>query len=272
MYQTRSRTSLRNTHLTRLIFALGLLTGSYLHANPEAVLDSPAVEQEAPKTNLINCPDCLEQVSKRALLCPHCGCPGEAIKHAVEREKEAARPKAVVKVINDQGEESGAAIIDNDIGYIVFDVFLFAQTNKLELRDVVHGTNIPYTSIEIAENSTLARLRVQSDAIAYIPLGIKDTSSMAYLDASGFKCAAENATLGLSAKGRATAIHINSTMLPLHQGLAWKSVQPKALRTQLNELARLKAEQAQDASPTTEILSANWLTPYFAKLSESLTR
>jgi len=55
-----------------------------------------AIAGAASAGNLIECPDCDEMVSYRALLCPHCGCPGDAIKEAAAALKaEAEGPAAL---------------------------------------------------------------------------------------------------------------------------------------------------------------------------------
>ena len=43
--------------------------------------------------SLMPCPDCEAKVSRRALMCPACGCRGESIEEAARALAEAEKPK-----------------------------------------------------------------------------------------------------------------------------------------------------------------------------------
>lgn len=230
-----------------------------------------AVETEK-TTNLIDCPDCKNPVSRRAILCPNCGCPGEAIQLAVHKEEEAARPKSVVTVISEQKQGSGAVIKDEEGMFVVFDTFLLAETDLLELRSVGDNSNIPYTSIQLLKNGGLIRLKIDSELVEALSISQSDTEATKYFDADGFLTAPEVAVLSLDPQGRCNGINVGKSIIPLNSKSNWKAVQPRELRKQINELARMKAEKAAGLSPNSKIPPSDWLTSYFAKLSESLTR
>ena len=75
------------------------LSAGVVAAQTERVEDDDQAPPTTRGAKLTQCPDCSGKVSKRAVMCPHCGCPGEAIWKAVRIAEEAARPKSVVSVI-----------------------------------------------------------------------------------------------------------------------------------------------------------------------------
>jgi len=218
------------------IIAIGFLT-QLGHADDETA------------KNVTKCPDCLDQVSKRALLCPHCGCPGEAIKTAVKVAEEAARPKALVSVIADKVKGFGVAIRDADATYVILDPFLLADSMKLELHDLVTGDNLPYTGVQLAENAPLMRLEVKSDNIAFKDLSSLQGEPTAFLDANGTLSDKEHAIVGLNAEGNVSSLLTLADPTPLHTGMKWNAVSPKPLREQINLLARMKRERDSGQKP-----------------------
>lgn len=47
-----------------------------------------AVAQGERRISLIPCPDCGTEVSRWAVMCPKCGCPGEAIAESARRDED----------------------------------------------------------------------------------------------------------------------------------------------------------------------------------------
>ena len=161
----------KHNQATRLLIwtlmSLSAFTGISMNAEP-LVQNTPMIQPaEEPKPqSLTNCPDCEKEVSKRAVMCPHCGCPGDAIHSAVAYAEELARPKAVVSVISETASGVGVAIEADGLHYVVFDAFLLAGSSILELHDVVNDKNVAYTEVQLALNTGLMRLRVDSEDLS----------------------------------------------------------------------------------------------------------
>lgn len=223
-----------------------------------------AIAKEGAETNLAACPDCLKMVSKRALMCPGCGCPGNAIFASVQRAELLAKPKSVVQVVADKTTGFGVGIVIGDQKYVVLDVFLLADSTSLELRDVVNQINVPYTTIQLAEGAGLMRLQVNSDALAYAPITKEKQAATRYLDEVGLDTTKESGVLGLSAKGEACELKSQKRRDALNQSMRWRTVRPKELREQLNLLVGLLADQP---SLDSELESIQWLTPYFKEIA-----
>ncbi len=207
-------------------------------------------------------------------MCPHCGCPGEAIQQAVKNTEEAARPKAVVSVIADKSTGSGVAIRDTGSTYIILDPFLLADSMKLELRDLVGDENLAYTGVQLAEDAILMRLAVSSDKVAFTDLSASQSEPTTYVDAAGTVCGKEDAIVGLNSEAQVSSLLIHSAPVPLSADMKWISVSPKPLRSQLNLLARMKRERDSGKKPqlSPEEAATDWLTPAFSKLASQLTK
>ena len=73
----------------------GYQTGNRLAATAVVALSAVALcaLADAASLSLMPCPDCEAKVSRRALMCPSCGCRGEAIEEAARALAEAEKPK-----------------------------------------------------------------------------------------------------------------------------------------------------------------------------------
>ena len=233
--------------------------------------DSVSVELT---TNLTQCPDCLKEVSKRAVMCPSCGCPGEAIKEALKAREEAARPKMIVSVIADGKEGFGVAIREGEFTYIVLEAFLLANSTKLELHDLVSGANLPYTAVQLADDLPLMRLRVASDKVKFLPIAPSLSPPASFMSKIGLGCGKDHMAAELNAENQVSGMFLQDRAIPLHKEMKWKSVSPKPLRQQLNLLARLQEERNRGSKPTLSESEANihWLTSSFSKMAADLLR
>jgi hypothetical protein len=81
-----------------LLFRL-LVAGLVFHAvfSPASLLATDKA------SNLIKCPDCMKDVSRRAVHCPACGCPGDAISAEANRIDDARVLKPVVVITAPNG-------------------------------------------------------------------------------------------------------------------------------------------------------------------------
>ena len=261
---------------------LTLITAIFISTIASAVGEpSTTVDQQAkplPKklavTNLTQCPDCKGKVSKRAMMCPHCGCSGEAIKQAVYRAAQAAKPKSVVSVVSDSAKGHGVAVKDVDATYVVFDAFLLADSMKLELRDVRDDKMISYTAVQLAEDTGLIRLKVTSDQLVFKSIAKPSSAPAIYLDEQGFRADLKQAVVCLKNADEVCGMIQGGNAFTLHADMKWKAVKPKPLRQQLDLLSRLKSQKASGQNPvmTTAETSIKWLTPYFSKLVTDLTQ
>ena len=253
-----------------MIFLTATVTPSFAEPNQKG---QQVAKQTATK-NITQCPDCTEKVSKRAMMCPHCGCPGDAIKLAVHKAEQAAKPKSVVRVVSDFAKGHGVAVKDGDATYVVFDAFLLGDSTKLELHDVRDDKMLSYTQVQLADKQGLLRLKVTSDQVVFKPLAPPGSNPAIYLDAQGFRAGIKQGVASLANPDQVCGLVQGQTTYPLHAGMRWKSVMPKQLRQQLNLLSRLKSQKAKGHQPlmTTAEASTKWLTSYFAKLAKELTQ
>ncbi len=230
--------------------------------------------EKKPSLRLIKCPDCEARVSRRAVMCPHCGCPGEAIHEAVRLEEELTRPKTIVRVVNDRDGGFGVVIKDKAETYAVFDIFLLAGSNKLELRDLRKGLSVAYTGIEIALGEGLIRLKVREKSLAVRGLAPKGQEATAFIGMNDAISAKERALIAVDDAQRVCSIKKGDKWIPINQGLQWKAVTPKQLRPQLNLLYELSLPNQAGATAVepSQNLPEKWLTPYFSDLATLLTR
>ncbi len=123
--------------------------------------------------DLMPCPDCGEQVSERAVMCPHCGCPGEAIVSAAaaartEEEAEQLPPPPFARVKSDSmGEGYAVGVAEQGKQYVVMWFWLLANAESLQIQ-AADGTDVDYRNLEIARNVPLARFQTSSTNLTYL--------------------------------------------------------------------------------------------------------
>lgn len=243
-------------------------------------------------SRLIACPDCLSEVSRRAISCPHCGCPGSAITEAVAIAEQAARPLPVLSANSDQGYGQALVIEENGAIYALLDSRLLAGAENLSLTTLSGDKSVSYIRLEAAADSGLVRLVIapQEQGFAKLLLApTTDAKPVAFLTQMG-KSTSENidpnttllpstALASLDAEGRVIAIAISNpakkdtepTLVPLRQ--KWIPVSPADYRTQTALLKRLEANSGKTApSPTDRaaLERTNWATPYLQKAAAVL--
>ena len=78
-----------------IVRAQGYQTGNKFAATAVVALSAIVLcaLADAASLSLMPCPDCEAKVSRRALMCPSCGCRGEAIEEAARALAEAEKPK-----------------------------------------------------------------------------------------------------------------------------------------------------------------------------------
>ena len=221
-----------------------------------------AEEAQVNALNLIACPDCGEQVSRRALMCPDCGCPGEAVAEEVNRIEDARKAKAVVNLEAPAGGGPAVAVEFNRQKYVLTTLAACGSAASLSLETVT-GEGVPYHTIEVAVNAPLVRFTVISDAIIFLA-GSESGKSVAYLDEFG--AATENesqAIVALNAEGKLSAIKGSEVFHAVSPDMRWNRVQPMVFRSQMALLSDLRAQarnRSINASTLKAVKSAKWIS------------
>ena len=247
------------------LFSAGLLFYTVL---------SPTVLLGADKpSNLIKCPDCAKDVSRRAVHCPACGCPGEAITAEANRIEDARVLKPVVVITASNGGGYGIAV-DGGGKHILAFLDSVGTGEQLSLKSVT-DQNVPYTAIEVAENLPLVRLAVQSDAISYLPLSPTGERT-GFLDSTGHRTAgvsSASATLDASSFVSALVEQKTGVVVPVGPTIRWISMRPADFREQASLIARARQESsAGGLKPETRdrLAKTSWSSQYFKNQSEQL--
>ncbi len=111
---------------------------------------------------MVTCPDCKKEVSDRALLCPHCGCPGDIIRAAAK----AAPPgsdlppisRSLLHVITERGTGVGVCVESAEGVRVATSQDLLAGARSITLGLAAVGAPVAWSAIELADDRNLARL------------------------------------------------------------------------------------------------------------------
>lgn len=194
---------------------------------------------------LVACPDCAGRVSSRAVFCPHCGAPGEAIAEVAAAPADAEEDGG--------GEVEGMA--DGTEG-ATGDNVLFARVNgrdvyalpvawpggacailpaaalagleTLELIQPSSALPVPYGAPAVSRDGRLVRLPLVGEAggIAFHPLaGAADGGFVFDPDAMPPEGAAPVAAVRVP----------GADDIPLSAAILWQTVSPRALKSILNQ-------------------------------------
>ena len=119
--------------------------------------------------NLVVCPDCGNDVSRRAMFCPKCGCAGDVIRSESATIAEAAVTGSVLKV--DFGNRVGAALPVTMDGrnYAILPLDDVLGMNRLTLFDGMR--QIRWTVPEVAVSAPVMRLRIEETNLVYWTVG-----------------------------------------------------------------------------------------------------
>lgn len=105
------------------------------------------------RAGLIPCPDCEHQVSERAVFCPHCGCPPEAIAEAAKALKEPEPPKPPAETllaISDRGTFLLYPATWDKHHYLVGDLAALEGVQTLLVSNVTHELEVSYRAPKLA--------------------------------------------------------------------------------------------------------------------------
>jgi len=223
--------------------------------------------------NLIKCPDCDNDVSRRAVSCPACGCPGEAIAAEANRIDDARVLKPVVLITAPMGGGFGIAVQDSG-NHVIALLDSMGTGEQLSLKSV-SDQEIPYSAIEVAENLPLVRVTVQGDATSYLPLS-KTGERTTFLNSDGhYTGGVDAASATLDAAGALSALveQNSGTVVPVGPAIQWVSMRPAEFREQVSLLALASQESKAGAlEPETRdrLAKTRWSSQYFKDQSEQL--
>jgi hypothetical protein len=221
--------------------------------------------------SLINCPDCSKPVSSRAVFCPSCGCPGDAIAEAAKKmmQKNSKTPDGLLKVVT--GERTGFALpvemTDGLFAVAPLEFLLTADSLSLSLT----STNVPvaYFMPEVAVNAPLVRFPITETNLTYwcaAPLESQGEISLNYSTVNGITFSHEATALSVasfSASTNIVSVYTSATGSRFAQRLdptqKWQRIQPKTFR----EHGRIfeKMMKGETATPP-----ATWSHPIFEAL------
>ena len=129
--------------------------------------------------DLIECPDCEEQVSPRAIMCPHCGCPGQAIAEAAAQLNEDSperKPGPILRL--DTGAKDGfaVAVTIGENRYLIMDAGLLWDAESLTITPMAtNNSPIAYRDLQLALDVPLARFRTDATNLTFV--GVAKTTT-----------------------------------------------------------------------------------------------
>ena len=202
---------------------------------------SPLLVLAAP---LLDCPDCGGRVSSRAVMCPHCGAPAEAIAEAAKAlaAKEEAVPKEPdnVLVAKVNGRECYALpVAMRDGTFAVLPASALAGLETLELFFASTNAPVSYGLPSVAQSAPLVRLPLVETNLTFHAIAAKagdgfvfDTSALPP-EGDGPVSAVRHFAPPPSERGDAAArqggVH-GSDHIPLSDKLLWRDVPPRDLK------------------------------------------
>ena len=199
---------------------------------------------------MIDCPDCGGSVSSRAVMCPHCGAPAEAIAEAVaalEAEKEEA-PKEPdnVLVAKVNGRECYAlpvAMKDGAFAVLPADALIGLETLELFFA----STNLPvaYGTPSVAQGAPLVRLPLSETNLTFHAIAENARESFVF-DIASLPPASPQPVAAVRECGRAVGASLPDAPgrdvstkrppvdIPLSDKLLWHDVSPRELKNMFN--------------------------------------
>ena len=202
----------------------------------------PALLAAAP---LVDCPDCGGRVSSRAVMCPHCGAPAEAIAEAVaalEAEKEVPKktPDNVLVAKVNGCECYALPVAMKDGAFAVLPASALDGLETLELFFASTNAPVAYGTPSVAQGAPLVRLPITETNLTFHAIATKADEGFAFYSASlppeGAEPVASVRIGGRfvetslpSAAGR-DAPTARPPEIPLSDKLLWRDVPPRELK------------------------------------------
>ena len=191
---------------------------------------------------LVNCPDCSKPVSSRAVFCPSCGCPGEAIAEAADNSARdnVKTPDRLIKIESD-GRAGFAFPVEMADGlFAVAPLEFLLSADSVSLSFISTNTPIAYLMPEVAVNAPLVRFPITETNLAYwcaAPLESPGTATLDYSTVTGLSFSHEATARSLaeiSASTNLVSLYTSALGSRFAQRLdpaqKWQRIQPKAFR------------------------------------------
>ena len=119
---------------------------------------------------LVPCPDCGREVSKRALMCPNCGCKGEVIAEEAARLAKAEEPPppddASLADFGDR-KERATPVMFGEKPYAVLPLEKLVGLKTMTFSFVSTNAPINYASIEVAGTMPLVRFGISETNLLF---------------------------------------------------------------------------------------------------------
>ena len=119
---------------------------------------------------LMPCPDCGREVSKRALMCPNCGCKGEVIAEEAARLAKAEDPPtpddAILADFGDR-KERATPVMFGEKPYAVLPLEKLVGLKTMTFSFVSTNAPINYASIEVAGTMPLVRFGISETNLLF---------------------------------------------------------------------------------------------------------
>ncbi len=124
----------------------------------------------ADESHLMPCPDCGKTVSKRALMCPNCGCKGEVIADEAARLAKAKEPPppddAILADFGDR-KERATPVMFGEKPYAVLPLEKLVGLKTMTFSFVSTNVPINYASIEVASTMPLVRFGISETNLLF---------------------------------------------------------------------------------------------------------
>ena len=187
-------------------------------------------------SNLMPCPDCGYEVSKRALMCPKCGCKGDIIESAAKKLDLKDKPKPLDRWVDaDLGEDSFRAlpVCMDDENFVVIPLEKTFNLETLTFSYASTNLTITYGIPEVAVDAPLVRFPISCTNLQFAAATTNVYSELA-----------------------------DSKLVKISDVSRWLKVQPKALKNHGRILLDIKegkdARLPKTAHPYYKILESKW--------------
>ena len=172
---------------------------------------------------LMLCPDCGTTVSRRALMCPKCGCRGEVIS-SVSKSILASSQGSVIDVDCDGVRSFALPMKMDGRSFAVLPLESVLGVSRIELRD--GNRRIGWTVPELAVDAPIVRLQIQDTNLTYWVSGGEQVFD------GHEKVGTKNEIKYIISRG------ISSTAFPC-EGHKWQVLQPRWMRVHGKQVLKM---------------------------------
>lgn len=224
--------------------------------------------------SLIPCPDCTAPVSPRAVFCPSCGCPGEAIAECA-RNLQGEQPRAQDQLLrlDTDGQAAFAFPVEMADGFFaVAPLAPLLSAESLTLSFLSTNAIIAYTMPEVAVDAPLVRFPITETNLFFwcvAPQQSIPAATLDYSETAGFSFSRESTAHTLADVSAATnliSIYVESAGRRFPQRITdtikWQRIQPKIFREQSRLF--LQILRGENTTPPDK-----WCHPVFDALLQS---